>query len=848
MTNVLCNLVSSIIYDIFKCVVKNPLLFSNEDKNIVAEIEEYVLSKMTDEYVSLSESSTFNKYLHMSLPIDVISNFIMYKVTGMYNNDILKIRTSKKISTNETLTEQNVLDYLVDNLLLLYKNDNALVIPDKTLLTRFFRMMLIAANEFIYMKMSSKDKMILYFMCSRFDSFFEKNNQRTDLLLATIATKPQYETEETEEKYHKTRNEYMKLLKDNNSSAHVYLLDTFDFNQFYVPPKLLSTNKLNIEMNEDIYFRKMIYDKFEGLEEAQFGNQLDDWKYIFSKNNIIYITGGAGFGKSLFMKKLINDYENINIVDATEYLVIYGELKSFYQSNSENPISMYAFLQTSIRSVTLLDESQITTDFVDFYLKRGRCIILLDALDEVEKTKRKQLHKMIINFFKSQNPNNKVCITSRNRGFIPEENIETCNICALDRYQIELYVDKIIALGKFNPKDKDVFILQTEVLIKKGFLSSFLVLSLLINIYKSERELPENKLELYQKCFEYISNRREKEKSQSRYHWERISPLMKDNTFMELANMCFPNNTDVDKEKIKEKLCYDYRTKFGNEVETEIAIDEFLAFCSDRTELFVPSSSEDKYNFFHRSFFEYFYSQYIFLRSSDEVEMFDKMSLFDIDSEIFELTIAMLKQKAEEKYQSLIKMLFQKANEGISAKQIYIFPFNILILSMQVVDDEIFKVQFIDFLIKNSKTIIANKKRIIFNEIIVSLSNQKEEFRDRICEEYDAESKREVLMLLIEISKKVRISKEHEGILRFANEPFTFFETRNEQKLFYVNIFLSKMDLKTFFEKISFSEVLRICKFRGSKAMIANDGFKKYKALSECNKEIVINFIKSMFI
>ena len=73
----------------------------------------------------------------------------------------------------------------------------------------------------------------------------------------------------------------------------------------------------------------------------------------------------------------------------------------------------------------------------------------------------------------------------------------------------------------------------------------------MINIYKAERELPENKLELYQKCFEYISNKREKEKSQEKYDWALISTLMKDNTFMELANLCLPNNSDVSKVIIK---------------------------------------------------------------------------------------------------------------------------------------------------------------------------------------------------------------------------------------------------------------------------------------------------------
>ena len=361
------------------------------------------------------------------------------------------------------------------------------------------------------------------------------------------------------------------------------------------------------------------------------------------------IIGGAGYGKSLFMKKLIGEYEKLNIVDADEYMVIYGELKNFFINNTSNPISVVDFLQNSMKRETLIEDSRVSKELINYYLKRGRCIILLDALDEVDKERRQELHSHVIHYFKNQNPNNKVCITSRARGFLPEKNIEVFEIEPLDRVQIQTYVDNIIKLGKFDKSDRESFLQQTQILVDKGFLNSFLVLSLLINIYKAERELPENKLELYQKCFEYISNKREKEKSQEKYDWALISTLMKDNTFMELANLCLPNNSDVSKVIIKERLTQIYKTKYVSENQTELAIDQFLIFCSDRTELFVPASGEDCFKFFHRSFFEYFYSQYIFTRMSSVEEIYDAWRTFDVDSEIFELTLAMFKQKNESK-------------------------------------------------------------------------------------------------------------------------------------------------------------------------------------------------------
>lgn len=190
------------------------------------------------------------------------------------------------------------------------------------------------------------------------------------------------------------------------------------------------------------------------LEREDF---FDDWKYIFDYSGIVYVTGGAGYGKSLFLKKIINDFRDINILNSLDYLVIYGDLKSFY-IEGEQPISVVNFLQNSMIKETLMNEKKLSIDMIEYYLQIGRCIVLLDALDEVEKQKREDLHKRIVAYFKNQNPNDKMCITSRNRGFIPEKDVEVFDILPLDRVQIESYVDNIIKLGKFDAKDKQMFL------------------------------------------------------------------------------------------------------------------------------------------------------------------------------------------------------------------------------------------------------------------------------------------------------------------------------------------------------------------------------------------------------
>ncbi|HEX2946037.1 MAG TPA: hypothetical protein VHT96_08775, partial [Clostridia bacterium] len=362
----------------------------------------------------------------------------------------------------------------------------------------------------------------------------------------------------------------------------------------------------------------------------------------------------------------------------------------------------------------------------------------------------------------------KICITSRNRGFIPEKEVEVFDIAPLDRTQIETYVDKIIHLGKFDIKDKASFLKQTKILVEKGFLNSFLILSLLINIYKAERELPENKLDLYQKCFEYIANRREKEKTQGKYDWRLIGPLMKDNTFMELSNMCLPNNSDIDKESIKGMLTKVYKSKFGSYGETESAVDEFLAFCSDRTELFVPSAGEDKFKFFHRSFFEYFYSQYIFTRYQNVEDIYNNISKFDIDSEIFELTMAMLKQKNEDRYQELIEYIFSKMNMEAEDGGDKLYPLNILLLGMQVIDDELYKKRLVQFLVDNYMLIIKKIENLHNQRVLIDLIEDNQIYLEQINNTYKDFAIFSVLetfvMLfpkMLEISKQINYNIKH---------------------------------------------------------------------------------------
>ncbi|WP_026491147.1 NACHT domain-containing protein [Butyrivibrio sp. XPD2002] len=797
VSNVVCSVLAAIIYDICKvCVGKiNGINNSHNRKSS----EEIVKEKLGDNYEILYMSSEFHDFLKTPFFKDTIENYIIYKITGNCNSNLGMVKRN-----NSIIVEKDIIEFLLSNLFDNYYS-GAVTRPESSLVRTFFEHYFKVAADFVAANMNEENKLNVFFINRRIDYAQEQILLRFEETVETIKRTINCEIIPVNKKYEDNVKEYHRLLKANHSQAHIYLLDTFDFAEFYVPPMLrLISPGHEIKSNLKVLRHDLLYIH----EEETIGGKVyfDDWKHIFDENGIVYVTGGAGYGKSLFLQKLINDFCEINILNSSEYLVIYGDLKSFYVEGDQ-PIPVVKFLQDSMVKETLVSEKKFSIDMIEYYIKMGRCLILLDALDEVEKQKREKLHKLIISYFKNQNPNNKICITSRNRGFIPEKEVETFDIMPLDRKQIETYVDNIINLGRFDIKDKETFLRQSNVLVEKGFLNSFLVLSLLINIYKAERELPENKMELYQKCFDYIAYKREKEKTKAKYNWDLISCMMKDNTFMELAKMCFPNNSAIGKKEIVDMLCDTYRGKYISEAETERAAEDFLSFCSDRTELFVPAAGEDRFKFFHRSFFEYFYSQYIFMRLRNVEEVYNSLQQFDVDSEVYELTLAMMKQKDEPRYQELVEYIFERVNIEVEGKGTDLNAFNILTLGMQTIDDNIYMHKYIEFLISNKEKIVKNIGKIPNQHIIYNVISSNKNYAKQVYRSYENIAKFTIIKYFLEqfpdvekmIWRKWSLDISDEKRKQYIKHRFY----TGYGNTFFMNVYIENVDYSNIIQELS---------------------------------------------
>lgn len=665
--------------------------------------EQYELQeKLTDfanSYTGLiADSSSFLMFLQEPQISDVLHDYLYYIAVG----------SPKKA------TKKEIIQYLTDSALNYCRRYPGIISASRTDISGFFTHYFSDMEEYYYNKLDHNQISMLYMISNQLDLL--ENNLKSCIQEKLVLNIPGFD---------EVFDQYTKILRNNNQMSFVYGYSEFRLDSIYVTPRLTripDENRDNWTINQK---------QTEYL----------DWKNIFCDNHMIYLIGGPGFGKSLFLKNVINHTEFMNIPDSKKHLVIICDLKAYCRNDFTNNYSILDFLRNGMMESTGLSPDEISAEFVNYYLKTGRCIILLDALDEVPKKYREKVHTLITGFFSTYNPYNKICITSRSRGFLPKQNIEVYKIEPINEKDIRNYLDRMIKLKYFKKEDVEEFMLQATPLIHKEFLNSFLTLSLLIKIFRSEKELPMTRVDLYSKCFDYIAIKREEEKNSydGKFNWNIIDKFMTDSTFIDLAQLAIPNNRNIPEEEIIKQLLPVYTTKFGTEYIAESAIKEFLFFCGERTELLVPASEEKTYRFFHRSFFEYFYAKYI-ARISEPAKIWQLLRQFDLDSEIFELVIALIKKEDARKYQVLVQYLFSTVERTFKNKRVSAFPLHVLSNMIPVIDDKIYRTQFVQLFLTYSDIIIEKNmfdQLSLYSCIIINKMLEKNaDLRTKFSEKY----------------------------------------------------------------------------------------------------------------
>ena len=180
-----------------------------------------------------------------------------------------------------------------------------------------------------------------------------------------------------------------------------------------------------------------------------------------------------------------------------------------------------------------------------------------------------------------------------------------------------------------------------------------------------------------------------------------------------------------------------------------MAIEVFLEYCSKRTEIFVTSSySNTYYRFFHRSFYDYFYVQYIEKDTKTVDETLEKLKDFDLNSEIFELFITIYQQKNPSYLQALITRLFEYIDEQIKKRKIITYYIDILTIIIQFVEDSEFIQRYIKLFLLNGDIISELPLKVDFKSIS-SIFVRDLIFLKKRIEEYKSFISKNIIKILI---------------------------------------------------------------------------------------------------
>lgn len=274
---------------------------------------------------------------------------------------------------------------------------------------------------------------------------------------------------------------------------------------------------LNNARNITRYDISSAYVELSCIDETEYGDEIE-LSQVFANNNVVWIKGEAGSGKTTFLQWVAvcaakNEYNKIDNIRNTIPIVI--ELR-----NTKWPID----LQDAVNKITSVYGSNCPDGWIVDLLKKKRAILLFDGLDEINHTKRMETYNFIEDIVEN-NPQIKILLTARN-SVKDSINCDSADyeILPMNIENIREFIvywhrsvlrkdaiinDKEIDRLQFNLKNKIVESQPLKSLARNPLLCAMICA---LN-YVNNEQLPENKMELYEKCCEMLMDARDNQRN-----------------------------------------------------------------------------------------------------------------------------------------------------------------------------------------------------------------------------------------------------------------------------------------------------------------------------------------------
>lgn len=370
---------------------------------------------------------------------------------------------------------------------------------------------------------------------------------------------------------------------------------------------------INNARNITRYDISSAYVELSCVNGESYGDEIE-LSQVFANNNIVWIKGEAGSGKTTFLQWVAvcaakNEYQKIENIRNTIPIII--ELR-----NTEWPIN----LQDIVNKVTSIYGSKCPDNWILDLLEKNRLILLFDGLDEISQIKRENVYKDIEGIV-NQYPQIKILLTARNsvKDWIDCESINY-EILPMKIDNIKKFIaywhrsvlrkdaiinDQEIDRLKFNLMRKIVDSPSLKALAKNPLLCAMICA---LN-YVNNEQLPEDKMALYEKCCEMLMDARDQQRNISETIYGNIPRLdySKKRKILEEVSYWMMNGNVSSEKRTNVVKFLDHLLK-----DTNILLDnknvynseELLDYLIERSGM-IREPEEGVVDFIHKTFMEF---------------------------------------------------------------------------------------------------------------------------------------------------------------------------------------------------------------------------------------------------
>jgi NACHT domain len=330
------------------------------------------------------------------------------------------------------------------------------------------------------------------------------------------------------------------------------------------------------------------------------------------------ILGDPGAGKSTLAAKLAHDVASDLVPGAEGRVPFLLVLRNFAGSFREGGKGLSYYLERVCRDPYNLEPPPKA---VDYLLRNGRAVVLLDGLDELVEPELRRKFVQLVDGFVSRYPLVPVLVTARRIGYSDaplDRRLFTVGVVAeLNEDQVSQYAARWFVLDESTAEGERSRMAKSFLAESKGIAdlrANPLLLALLCAMYSSEHYIPGSLAQVYERCAVMLFDR-----------WDSIRGIAMPGQFQGrlrgavqyLAWQLFSaeeSGKALPRHRIVRMLADHLVAKRFDEDEAIATAEQFVDFCTGRAWILTDvgaTRTEPRYGFTHRTFLEYFAAEHL---------------------------------------------------------------------------------------------------------------------------------------------------------------------------------------------------------------------------------------------